>query len=144
MEYIGETIKRIIFTSCGLDPIMTTVEGAETIIISSLGSEPRLVVTERDLKYPYFMSCKDLKSIEAITEGIMSQVYYQRLIDNSVANYHYLLERGWYMEDPKLQLKLIKVVEMGLSTKVNVLADNFSIHLDELIMEETTRRFCHL
>lgn len=55
------------------------------------------------------------------------------LFRSSVPNFSYLEERGWFMRNHELQNKLLHVVAMGLEAEVNVMADNFSEHLDEII-----------
>jgi hypothetical protein len=61
---------------------------------------------------------------------------------NSVMLFWYLEGRSWFMENPELQNKLMRVINLGLGFKVNVTAGNFEEHLDKLItkgLEEQRR-----
>ena len=57
----------------------------------------------------------------------------------NVPNFGYLLTRGWFNRNQSLQRKLLLVLDFGLGKDVDVMADNFAQHLDELATVTKTR-----
>jgi hypothetical protein len=64
--------------------------------------------------------------------------YYNSLSETCaehVTGYEYLETRGWFMKSKECHDKLKCIVEYGLGDSVDVFADDFSEHLDEIIVE---------
>jgi len=58
-----------------------------------------------------------------------------RLFNRHVNNFHYLTTRCWFIRNISLQHKLLRIVNLRLGSKVDVLNGDFEIHLDQLIDE---------
>lgn len=65
-----------------------------------------------------------------MTSFLVDSVEFLNLFRSSVPHFYYLEERGWFMRDRELQLKLLFVIYIRRGQKVNVVSNNFSEDLD--------------
>lgn len=59
--------------------------------------------------------------------------YIMNMFRENITDFWYLEERGWFLNNPSLHDKLIKIIDLGLSKMVFVFSGDFEAHIDYLI-----------
>ena len=59
--------------------------------------------------------------------------YIMNMFRENITDFWYLEERGWFVDNPSLHEKLIKIIDLGLSKMVFVFSGDFEAHIDYLI-----------
>ena len=66
-------------------------------------------------------------------QSTMIDMYNLNMMRNNIIDFWYIEEMKWFIDDIELHHKLIKLMNLGLSTMVFVFAEDFGEHLDNLL-----------
>lgn len=66
-------------------------------------------------------------------QSTMIAMYNLNMMRNNIIDFWYIEEKRWFLDDIELHHKLIKIMDLGLSTMVFVFAEDFGEHLDNLL-----------
>ena len=70
---------------------------------------------------------------EHLDELLIEQEAMFEIMRSDITNFEYLESRSWFMRNWFLQVKLFNTVLAGFGDSIDVLADDFSVHVDDFL-----------